>query len=104
MPDLAEPKTNTTNGAPRTKWFKAGLACGTERHRLYKNGAETPYFIDVAHTIGHRSQGQKVGIYAAGSGTEITRRDGSSYRIAAFMGGFDRISVAKARAEQMALS
>lgn len=93
-----------SNQAPKTRWFKAELACGTERHRLYIDGAESPFFVDVAHSIAHRSQGSKAGIYGSGLGQEIRRRDGSIYRIAGFFGGFDKITVAKARAEQLALA
>lgn len=92
------------NKAPKTQWFKNIMACGTERHRLFLNGTETPFFIDVAQQIQHRSQGSKVGIYGSGLGDEVRRHDGSTYRIAGFFGGFDKIAVAKHRAEQMAMS
>ena len=95
--------TMTSNNAPQVKWFRTVMACGTERHRLHIDTRETPYFVDVAHSVQHRHQGSKIGIYASGFGAEVRRRDGSSYRIAAFVGGFDKITSAKLRAEQIAM-
>jgi hypothetical protein len=93
-----------SNNPPPTKWFKAKLACGTERHRLYRDGDETPYFIDVASVRAHYSFGDRIGLWAAGHGQEIRRRDGTTYQIAGYLGGFPSISAAKNHAEQRALA
>jgi hypothetical protein len=79
------------------------MACGTRRQRLYVDGAETPFFIDSAATIGHRTQGCRHGLYGSSMGDEVRCRDGSSYRIAAVLGGWPTIGLLKHRAEQMAL-
>lgn len=84
----------------RSKWFKFPMANGCIRHRLYINGSETPYFIDEAKLIGHRTYGHKFGLFGAGLGNEVRTARGS-YRIAAVFGGFDRISEAKKRAESL---
>lgn len=80
------------------------MPCGTVRQRLYVDGQETAFFVDVASQIQHRSAGQKVGLWGSGMGNEVRRRDGSTYRIAGLLSAFDKVTPAKHRAEQMALS
>ncbi|MTJ93901.1 MAG: hypothetical protein F8N36_13740 [Desulfovibrio sp.] len=99
----AHPLPAASNNPPVVKWFSCEQACGTVRHRLYVDGKETPYFIDVASHIAHYSYGSKIGLWGAGMGEEVRRRDDSTYRIAGFLGGFTKISEAKARAERRAL-
>ena len=93
-----------SNNAPRVKWFRTVMACDTIRHRLYLNGNETAFFIDDAKAAGKGrwTQGDPVGLFASGSGNQIRRDDGSAYRVAALMGSFRNVGMAKARAEQMA--
>ncbi len=91
------------NNPPVAKWFSNVMACGTVRHRLYVDGKEAPYFIDVASNLAHRSYGGKIGLWGSGMGHEIQRHDGSTYRIAGFLGNFAKISEAKDRAERRAL-
>lgn len=88
-------KAASNNNAPETRWFSYELACGTRRYQLYVDGAETPYFIDVARYRAHYSYGSKIGLWIAGA---------SPRGCAAIGGTFDKISIAKHRAEQMALS
>lgn len=94
------------NQAPTTKWTRVELACGTVRHRLYVNGTETPFFVDDAKSagIGHRTMGEPVGLFGSGMGSDIRRRNGETYRIAATLGAFRNVGTAKARAEQLALA
>lgn len=95
-----------SNNGPSIKWFRTDFPCGTVRYRLYVNGAETPYFVDDAKKAGrgHWRCGEPVGLLGAGMGAEIRRRDGSSYQIAADLGGFRNVTLAKTRAERLALS
>lgn len=95
-----------SNQPPRTKWIRTPLACGVIRHRLYINEQEASFFVDDARQAGiaHFTQGNPVGLFGAGMGEEIRRRDGTTYRIAACIGGYRNIGVAKGRAEQMALA
>ena len=95
---------NGDNNAPRVTWFRAPLACGTVRHRLYVEGKETEYFVDDAKAagIGHHAQGCAVQLWASGCGPEIRCRNGTSYRIAAMVPGFKNVTLAKMAAERMA--
>lgn len=95
-----------STNAPKTFWHRVPMACGVIRHRLWVDEQETPYFVDDATKagIGHRTYSERVGLLGAGMGTEIKCRDGGSYRIAAVLGGFKNVSLAKARAEQLALN
>lgn len=93
-----------SNSAPKTRWISEMLACGTLRQRLFVDEAETPFFIDTAATIGHRTEGEPHGLYGAGMGAEVRRHDGTSYRIAAVLGSATRAATLKHRAEQMALA
>lgn len=94
-----------SNNAPKTKWTRIPLACGTIRHRLFVDDKETPFFVDDAKAagIGHRTMGEPVGLFGSGMGKEIEARSGI-YRIAATLGSYHNVGIAKARAEQMALS
>lgn len=94
------------NAAPETHWYRCALACGVIRHRLCIGGSETPYFIDDARKagIGHWTAGAPIGLFGAGMGRELRRRDGKSYRMAATLGGFRNVGLAKARAEMWALA
>src|ERR1019366_9067421 len=94
--------TKKSNRPPRTRWFKATMACGTERHRLYVNGNETPYFIDSAILIGHRFQGERYGLHGSGMGAEIRRRDDSTYQIALCLDIGSKILPLKMKAERLA--
>jgi hypothetical protein len=89
-----------TNNAPQCKWWKQELACGTERHRLYVNGTETRYFVDVARYHAHRSYGSKVGLWGSGLGKQSSAPHGLC--CAGFLGGFDKITLAKHRGEMLA--
>jgi hypothetical protein len=91
--------TMTSNRAPGVFWHRMPMACGTVRHKLYLDGVETPFFIDYASSRAHYAHGYKVGLWGAGM-AETTRL---SYRIAAFLGGFARLELAKYKAEQMAM-
>jgi hypothetical protein len=66
-------------------------ASGNVWHLLYVGGVQTPYFIDVACDRLHRSYGHRIGLWGAGLG-----RNG----MAAFLGGFDRLTDAKVAAIQ----
>lgn len=92
----------TKNNAPKAKWFGVTMACGTLRQKLYVNGLESPFFIDTASTIGHRTQGDKHGLFGSGMGDEVRCRDGSTYRIAATLSSSNKVAELKHRAEQMA--
>ena len=94
----------TTNHPPKVFWHRVPQAHGGVRHFLWIDEKQTPYFIDVAPSIGHYHDGHKVGLLGSGMGNAIRRRDGSSYRIAALLGAFDTIGPAKARAARLALS
>jgi hypothetical protein len=72
------------------KWRRALQADESVRHHLYINGEVTPYFIDVARYHAHKSYGSRIGLWGAGFGAN---------GIAGFLGGFDKISDAKAYAE-----
>ena len=95
-----------TNNAPKTFWHRADMACGIVVHRLYVNGAETPYFVHDAKKagIGHWTGGDPVGLFGAGMGAQVRCCDGSFYRIAATLATFRNVTLAKMRAEQMALT
>lgn len=82
------------------------MACGVVRHRLFLNEAVSPYFIDDAKKAGrcHWTMGQQVGLFGSGLGETINVRGGGSYRIAATLGAFRNVGIAKARAEQLALA
>lgn len=94
------------NNAPQTRWVRVPFACGTIRHRLYVGESETPFFVDDSKLAGraHRTLGEPVGLFGAGMGSEVRCLDGSTFRIAAILGAFRNVGIAKARAEQMALS
>jgi hypothetical protein len=96
------------NNPPKTFWSRSELACGIVRHRLYIDGNETPYFIDDAKHAGrcHYQYGERIALMGAGMGAMVDRRrvGGGGYRIAAFLGGFRRIELAKSVAEQRALT
>lgn len=96
------------NNPPKAFWHRFELACGIVRHRLYVDGQETPYFVDDAKKAGkcHYSYGERVSLHGAGMGAMIDspRGGGGGYRIAAFLGGFKRIELAKSAAEQRALT
>jgi hypothetical protein len=102
-PGAEDQQMAKTNSAPKTKWIGETMACGTLRQRLFVDGAETPFFIDTAATIGHRTEGETHGLYGCGMGVEVRRKDGTTYRIAAILGSAARVSILKHRAEQMAL-
>ena len=93
-----------SNNAPVCKWFSTTMVCGTVRQRLYVDGQETPYFVDSAATIGHRTQGDTHGLFGAGMGAEVRTRNGGSYRIAATLASAPKVSILKNRAEQFALA
>lgn len=92
------------NSAPKTVWRRVPQACGTVRHFLWIDGREAPYFIDVSERIAHRSYGERIALWGSGMGDEVRRYDGSTYRIAGFLGGFRNLALAKHRAEQVALA
>ena len=95
-----------SNNAPKTFWHRFEMACGTVRHKLYVNGQETPYFIDVASVRAHYSYGERIALWGAGMGEMVNRLidGGGGYRIAAFLGSFKKIALAKHAAEQRALA
>lgn len=95
-----------SNNAPKTFWYRIEMACGTVRHKLYVNEQETPYFVDDAKKAGiaHWTAGEPVGLFGSGMGKEMRRRDGSAYHIAAVLAAFKNVTLAKARAERLALS
>ena len=95
---------NASNNAPKIQWIGQTMACGTHRQRLYVNSQETPYFVDSAATIGHRTQGDKHGLFGAGMGNVVRTRDGGSYRIAATLASAPKVAVLKHKAEQYALA
>lgn len=39
---------------------------GVKRQRLFADGMETPFFIDVSDRVAHRSEGQRCGLYGSG--------------------------------------
>lgn len=89
MPDLFG------NGPPDCAWHKTEMPCGTVRQRLRLVGEDTPYFIDTNDRLGHRSQGQKHGLYGAGM-----HKGGCALLLACGT----RIAELKHHAEQMALA
>ena len=88
-----------SNAAPQTRWHSCELACGTKRYRLFVDGRETPYFIDRAQYRAHFAYGSRVALWGAGLG-QMTR---AGYRIAGCFGTFAKVTLAKHRAEQLAL-
>lgn len=61
--------------APRSKRHKAPagvewrrLDFGHDRRKLWLDGEETPFFMDVAKNAAHRHAGKLVGVYLAGAG------------------------------------
>lgn len=87
-------KTSYSNRPPKCRWRSVMLACETVRHQLYLDGSETPYFVDRARVLAHYTQGQKVGLFGAGM---------SPRGCAMLLGTFDRVCLAKHRAEQYAM-
>lgn len=85
----------TTNRAPTCRWERILVADGLIRHRLYVDGKETPWFVDVATVAAHRSHGYRVALWASGKGPNGT---------AGFFGGFRTIQLARHRAELLAMS
>jgi len=82
-----------TNNGPKVKWWSTDFG-HTVRQRLYVNGNETPYFVDSAHTAGHKSQGDEHGLYGSGMHPK---------GIALLLASGRRVTPLKHRAEQMAL-
>lgn len=91
----------TSNNAPKCKWFRFEMACGTVRQKLYVDGKETPWFVDSASVRAHYSYGDKHGLWGAGMSEPhwLTKT-----RSAACFGSGSRLEPLKARAEQMALN
>ena len=83
-----------SNQPPKCRWRSIALACETVRHQLYLDGTETPYFVDRAQFRAHYTQGQRVGLFGAGMHPR---------GIAAVLGSYDNVSLAKHRAEQFAM-
>lgn len=90
-----------SNAAPKCKWHRVTMACGTIRQRLYVDGKETPWFVDSAAVMAHRTQGDKHGLWGAGM-SKPSRLSGK--RCAECFGSGPKIEPLKAKAEQMALS
>lgn len=67
-------------------WTKITLSDGCDRHLLWMGEDRTPFFVDVAHTIGHRTSGAKYGVFGSGMHPK---------GIALELGSFDKISEAK---------
>lgn len=88
-----------SNNAPKCKWVAHHMNDTHSRLRLYVNGAETPFWVDVAHTIGHRTHGEKYGLWGSGMG----KMTSAGYRIAGCLGCGPKIAPLKHRAEQMAM-
>lgn len=82
------------NRAPVCAWFREDWGAH-ERHRLHVDGRETPYFVDVARSAAHRTNGHRVALF--GSGMHDTG-------CARFLQGFTRIADAKRAAERHAES
>ena len=93
-----------SNNGPVLRWISFPMANGTIRHRLYVNGAETPFFIDHAKVKAHFADGHAKALWGAGMGKVIDRPGGGSYRIAGFLKGGSRIGDLKQHAEQRALA
>lgn len=89
-----------------TKWFSQTQANGDVRHRLFKRNtkigawAETPFFVDAARYRYNYTCGERYGLYGSGMGELITRAK-VPYHIAACFGGYNRLSDAKKKAEEM---
>lgn len=83
------------------KWFKQDVGGGTIRYRLYVRSTPhetwryTPYFIDASH----RTE-QKYALYGSGMGDLVTRAY-PPYRIAAYLGGLDKLADAKQKAQNL---
>lgn len=86
---------NNSNRAPALKWWAFDLANGVRRQHLYLNGKATPYFIDAAKHIHHRTCGERYGLYGSGM-----HRSGC----AAILDFGPRVATLKHKAEQMALA
>lgn len=101
---MARAATKHSNNAPSVKWVGAILACGRRRQRLFVDGRETPYFIDSATLIEHRTQGDAHGLYGAGMHeSKIRDRQGNPRYVAAVLGSGQKVAELKHRAEQYAL-
>lgn len=87
------------NRPPTALWERSVAGDGLERHQLWIGGERTPFFIDRALTIGHRTQGERFGLWGAGMGPATT----AGYRIARALDSGPRIAPLKHRAEQMAM-
>jgi len=93
----------SSNNPPRPLWVRTPIGEHTIRHTLWMGERQTPFFVDEAKVRAHYSNGHRIGLWGSGMGEEVRRRDGGTYRIAGFLGGFDRITLAKHRAEQRAM-
>lgn len=90
-------------------WFRQEMACGTVRYRLCSRTgeSETPYFIDVAKTRAHFTEGQRVGLMGSGMGEFISTTDAQGnytggYRIAKVLGSFNSLKAAQKQAIEYA--
>lgn len=82
----------TTNNAPNLQWRPDSPFPGDQR--LFSNGSATRYFVRTAEHIGHRTYGEKYGLYGCGMEANGT---------AAVLGFGPKMGPIKHRAEQLAL-
>lgn len=75
------------------KWVRQDWGRNQKRHRLWRRGEETPYFINHSSSAVHWYMGYRYSLWGSGM---------SPSSGALFLSGFDRLADAKADAEQRA--
>lgn len=88
-----------SNRPPKPRWERNQISDGLERYELWLDGERTPYFIDNALHIGHRTYGERFGLWGGGMGPVGK----AGYRIAAALSSGARMAPLKHLAEQMAM-